>query len=37
MSVMSDEEKQYHMNAEEFRNRFSPAEQEMLGNLTKVY
>lgn len=37
MSVMGDDEKQYHMNTEEFRNRFSPAEQEMLGNLTKVY
>lgn len=37
MSVMGDDEKQYHMTTEEFRNRFSPAEQEMLGNLTKVY
>jgi phage-related protein len=37
MSVMGDDEKLYHMNTEEFRNRFSPAEQEMLGNLTKVY
>lgn len=37
MSVMDDEEKQYHMNTDEFRNRFSPAEQEMLGNITKVY
>jgi hypothetical protein len=37
MSVMGDDEKQFHMNTEEFRNRFSPAEQEMLGNLTKVY
>ena len=37
MSVMGDEEKQYHMNTDEFRSRFSPSEQEMLGNLTKVY
>ena len=37
MRVMGVEEKQYHMSREEFRNRFSPAEQEMLGNLTKVY
>jgi len=37
MSVMGDEEKQYHMNTEEFRNRFSPAEQDMLGNISKVY
>lgn len=37
MSVMGDEEKQYHMNTEEFRNRFSPDEQEMVGNLSKVY
>ncbi len=37
MSVMGDEEKQYHMGKDEFRNRFSPSEQEMLGNLAKVY
>ena len=37
MSVMGDEERQYHMNTEEFRNRFAPAEQDMLGNLSKVY
>ena len=37
MSVMGDEEKQYHMSRDEFRNRFSAEEQEMLGNLTKVY
>jgi len=37
MSVMGNEEKQYHMNQEEFLNRFSPSEQEMLGNLSKVY
>jgi hypothetical protein len=37
MSVMGDDEKQYHMNTDEFRNRFSPAEQEMIGSLTKVF
>lgn len=37
MSVMGDEERQYHMGTEEFRNRFSQSEQDMLGNLAKVY
>jgi hypothetical protein len=37
MASMSDDEKQSRMTSDEFRNRFSPAEQEMLGNITKVF
>jgi hypothetical protein len=36
MSPMSDEDRQEYMNSEEFRNKYSPAEQEMIGNLAAV-
>lgn len=36
MAPMSDEERRAHMNTEEFRNRYSPAEQQMMSNLAAV-
>jgi hypothetical protein len=36
MSVMPDDERQAYMNTEEFRNRFSPDEQRIVGNLAKI-
>jgi phage-related protein len=36
LSAMPEEERRVRMNTEEFRNRYSPAEQQMLGNLSEV-
>lgn len=36
MAPMSDEERRSHMNTEEFRNRYSPSEQQMMSNLAQV-
>jgi hypothetical protein len=36
MAPMSDEERRAHMNSEEFRNRYSANEQQMMGNLMEV-
>ena len=36
MAPMSDDERREHMNTEEFRNRYSPAEQQMMSNLSTV-
>jgi hypothetical protein len=36
LSAMPDEDRRARMNSEEFRNRFSPAEQQMIGNLSEV-
>jgi hypothetical protein len=33
---MPDEQRRSYMNTEEFRNRFSPAEQQMIGNLAEI-
>ena len=36
MAPMSDEERRAHMNSEEFRNRYSANEQQMMGNLMEI-
>ena len=36
MSVMPEDERQAHMNTDEFRNRFSPDERRIVGNLAEV-
>jgi hypothetical protein len=36
MSAMPDDERRSYMNTEEFRNRYSPAEQQMMSNLAEV-
>jgi hypothetical protein len=36
LSAMPDEDRRARMNSEEFRNRYSPAEQQMIGNLSEV-
>jgi hypothetical protein len=36
MTGMSDEERLSHMNGEEFRNRYSSDDQQMIGNLAKI-
>jgi hypothetical protein len=36
MALMPDDERRAHMNSEEFRNRYSPAEQQMMSNLTAI-
>ncbi|HTA44305.1 MAG TPA: DUF3106 domain-containing protein [Bryobacteraceae bacterium] len=36
MAPMSDEERREHMNTEEFRNKYSPTEQQMMSNLAAV-
>jgi hypothetical protein len=36
MSAMPDEERREYMNTEEFRNRYSPFEQQMIANLAEV-
>lgn len=36
MKPMSDEDRRAHMNGEEFRNRYSPAEQQMMSNMSTV-
>jgi hypothetical protein len=36
MLGMPDEQRRAYMNTEEFRNRFSPAEQQMIGNLAEI-
>jgi hypothetical protein len=33
---MPDDERQAYMNTEEFRNRFSPDERQMVGNLAEI-
>jgi transposase len=36
MAPMSDEDRRAHMNGEEFRNRYSANEQQMMGNLMEI-
>ena len=36
MRSMPDDERRAHMNSEEFRNRYSPTEQQMMSNLTEI-
>jgi hypothetical protein len=36
MSAMPDDERRAYMNKEEFRNRYTPAEQQIMGNLAEV-
>jgi hypothetical protein len=36
LSAMPDEERRARMNSEEFRNRYSPAEQQMMSNIAEV-
>ncbi len=36
MSAMPDEERRARMNSEEFRNRYSANEQQMMGNLMEI-
>lgn len=36
MTNMTDEDRQAHMNSDDFRNRFSPGEQQMIGNLNEL-
>jgi hypothetical protein len=36
LGAMPDEDRRARMNSEEFRNRYSPAEQQMIGNLSEV-
>lgn len=36
MSGMTDGERQAYMSTEQFRSRYSPSEQEMIGNLAKI-
>jgi phage-related protein len=36
LSAMPDEDRRARMNSEEFRNRYSAAEQQMIGNLSEV-
>jgi hypothetical protein len=36
MAPLSPEQRQERMNSEDFRNRYSPAELEMMGNLAEV-
>jgi hypothetical protein len=36
MSTMSDEDRRAYMNTEEFRNRYSPTEQQIMGNISEI-
>ncbi|HWF11553.1 MAG TPA: DUF3106 domain-containing protein [Bryobacteraceae bacterium] len=36
MSSLPDADRQAHMNTDDFRSRFSPSEQEMIGNLDEL-
>ncbi len=36
LNSLPDEERRARMNSEEFRNRYSPAEQQMMSNLSEV-
>ena len=36
IAPMSDEDRRAYMNTEEFRNRFSPNEQQIIGNLSEI-
>ena len=36
MLGMPDDQRRAYMNTEEFRNRFSPTEQQMIGNLAEI-
>lgn len=36
MTNMTDEDRKAHMNTDNFRNKFSPSEQEMIGNLNEL-
>jgi hypothetical protein len=36
MAPLSDEERRAHMNGEEFRNRYSAREQQMMANLMEI-
>ena len=36
MSPLSDEDRRAYMNTEEFRNRYSANEQQMMGNLSEI-
>jgi hypothetical protein len=36
ITAMPDEQRRAHMNSEEFRNRYSPMEQQMMANLSEI-
>lgn len=36
MAPLSDEDRRAYMNTEEFRNRYSPTEQQIMGNISEV-
>jgi len=36
LNGMPEEERRARMNSEEFRNRYSPAEQQMMSNISEV-
>jgi hypothetical protein len=36
IASMPDEDRRAYMNTEEFRNRFSPTEQQIIGNLIEI-
>ena len=36
MSTMPDDERRAYINTEDFRSRFSPDEQRMVGNLAEI-
>ena len=36
MSRMTDDERAARMNSDDFRNRYSPDEQRMMGNLAEI-
>jgi hypothetical protein len=36
MAPMSDEDRRAYMNTEEFRNKYSPTEQQIVGNISEV-
>ncbi len=36
MAPMSDEDRRAYMNTEEFRNKYSPTEQQIMGNISEI-
>jgi hypothetical protein len=36
MAPMSDEDRRAYMNTEEFRNKYSPTEQQIIGNISEI-
>jgi hypothetical protein len=36
MSALPDADRAVHMKTPEFRNKYSPAEQQMIGNLAEI-